>query len=177
MKVLTVGAASRDIVVSSQLFRVVNDPVHLEKLGFPTGEAQCFALGGKVEVNDLILTVGGDAANAAVTFARQGFKTSAFIKIGGDQNGQEVFKTLAREGVTPVFKPEKGARMDASVILLSPSGERTILVFRGVSQSFTKKDLSGRSFDFDAAYMAPGHIPLMLIKEIISKLKRKKCFV
>ncbi|MBI3588842.1 MAG: carbohydrate kinase family protein, partial [Candidatus Liptonbacteria bacterium] len=47
----------------------------------------------------------------------------------------------------------------------------------GVSQSFTKKDLSGRSFDFDAAYMAPGHIPLMLIKEIISKLKRKKCFV
>ena len=177
MKVLTIGAASRDIIVSSDLFRVVNDPAHLTKLGFPTGEAQCFALGGKVEVGDLMLSIGGDAANTAVTFARQGFKTSAFIKIGGDQNGQDVFDTLVKEGVRPIFKPEKGTKMDASIILLSSSGERTILVFRGISKEFGKKDLRVSNFDFDITYVAPGRIPLVLVKEMILSLKKKKCFV
>lgn len=177
MKVLTIGAASRDIVVSSDLFKVVHDPVHLEKLGFPTGEAQCFAMGGKTEVGDLILSVGGDAANAAVTFARQGFKTSTLIKIGGDANGEQVYKDLVKEGIKPIFKPAKGVKMDASVILLSPSGERTILVFRGISKSFEKRDLSATNFDFDVAYVAPGHIEFNLIKEMILRLKKKEAFV
>ena len=177
MKVLTIGAASRDIVVSSGVFKVVHDPAHLEKLGFPTGEAQCFAMGGKTEVGDLILSVGGDAANAAVTFARQGFKTSTLIKIGGDANGQAVFDNLVGEGVRPIFKPAKGTKMDASVILLSPSGERTILVFRGISKDLTKRDLGATKFDFDAAYVAPGHIDFGLISEAVTKLKKKKCFV
>ena len=177
MKVLTIGAASRDIVVSSDLFKIVHDPAHLEKLGFPTGEAQCFALGGKTEVGDLVLSVGGDAANAAVTFARQGFQASAFIKIGGDANGQAVFNDLVQEGVRPIFKPEKETKMDASVILLSPSGERTILVFRAISKSLAKKDLNATNFDFNAAYVAPGHIEFSLINEAISRLKKKNCFV
>lgn len=177
IKVLTVGAASRDIVVSSDLFKIVNDPVHLEKLGFPTGEAQCFALGGKVEVGDLMLTVGGDAANAAVTFSRQGFKTSSFIKIGGDKNGRDVYDSLIKEGVRPIFKTKNNTKMDASVILLSPSGERTILVFRGISKSFSRIDLKASNFDFDVSYIAPGRIPFPLVKEIAAKLKNKKCFI
>ncbi len=177
IKVLTVGTASRDIVVSSRLFKVINDPGHLEKMGFPTGEAQCFAFGGKTEVDDLMLSMGGDAANAAVTFARQGFNISAFIKIGGDNNGQAVFENLKKEKIKSIFKPDKNIKMDASVILLSPSGERTILVFRGISKSFEQKDLRATNFDFDIAYVAPGHISFELMKEIILKLKEKNCFV
>ncbi len=177
LKVVTVGAASRDIVVSSGLFRVVNDPAHLTKLGFPTGEAQCFALGGKTEVQDLLLTVGGDAANAAVTFARQGFRTSAFIKIGGDQNGRDVFDALTRQGVKLIFRPEKGTKMDASLILLSPTGERTILVFRGISRSLEKKDLRASDFNFDAAYIAPGHIAFSIVSGAITRFKRRGTFV
>ncbi len=177
IKVVTIGTASRDIVVSSDLFRVVDDPAHLIKLGFPTGEAQCFALGGKTEVQDLLFTLGGDAANAAVTFARQGFKTSAFVKLGGDQNGRDIFGILVKEGVKPVFKPEKRTKMDASVILLSPTGERTILVFRGVSRNLTNRDLQASDFSFDVAYIAPGHIPFPILSAIISRLRKKGAFI
>ena len=81
MKVLTIGTATRDIVLRVDFFRIVHDPKHLRKACLPTGEAQCFAvgLGGKVEISEPLLTLGGGAANAAITFARQGFETEALV--------------------------------------------------------------------------------------------------
>jgi len=48
--VIAIGTATRDVFLISPLFKVLRDPKHLEKIGFKTGEAQCFALGAKVEV-------------------------------------------------------------------------------------------------------------------------------
>lgn len=174
LDVLTIGTATRDIFLTSQLFKVVHDPEHLERLGFPTGEAQCFALGGKIEVGKPIETVGGGAANAAVTFARQGLKTAALVKIGKDENGAAVLREFRREGIASLAATGQKLGTAYSVILLSPSGERTILNYRGASEFLAKSDIppalrSGARW----AYISPGRIHPGVIYSLLRILKRR----
>ena len=98
--VITVGTATRDVFLTSPFFRVISDKKHFIKNGFPTGEAQCFALGGKIEIAEPILTTGGGAANAAVAFSRQGLKTAALIKIGRDESAKNILDELNKENVS-----------------------------------------------------------------------------
>ena len=86
--IITIGTATRDVFLTSPLFKVLRDKKHLPKIGFPTGEAQCFTLGGKIEINETVFTTGGGATNAAITFSRHGLKTAALIKIGRDETGR-----------------------------------------------------------------------------------------
>ena len=125
--VLTIGTATRDVFLQSPYFRVVHDPQHLRRLGFPAGDAQCFALGAKIQVSPPVLAVGGGAANSSVTFARQGLKTGAVVGIGRDANGKAALADLESERVKtlPIYDPKQ--MTGYSVILLSPDGERTIL--------------------------------------------------
>lgn len=177
VRVLTIGTGTRDIFLKSGLFKVLRDSKHLERIGFPTGEAQCFAMGGKVEIEDLVATVGGDAANAAVTFARHGFKTETLIKIGGDQNGKDVFVHLLKEKIKPIFRPGNGFKNDASVILLSGSGERTVLVFRAISKTWEKKDVPLDKLNQQVVYVAPGRIPFPVLEMVLAKLKKNGAFI
>src|SRR3989338_1492569 len=117
--IITIGTATRDIFLSSPLFKVVRDPKHLQKLGFPTGEAQCFALGSKIEVADLTIANGGGALNSAITFSRQNLKVAAVIKLGNDQVGEEIIKELKKEKIASfaVKDSQKGSAL--STILLA----------------------------------------------------------
>jgi len=169
--VITIGTATRDVFLESDLFRVVHDPMHLKRLGFRTGEAQCFALGGKVEIGAPTLTVGGGAANAAVTFARQDLKTAAVIKIGRDENGAAVLRDMKKEKVSSVALYDKGAMTAYSVILLSNSGERTILDYRGASAKMEKSEIPFKRLKAKWAYIVPGKIPFSVISLIVAHLK------
>lgn len=171
-KVLTIGTATRDVFISSHLFKIVHDPMHLERLGFPTGEAQCFALGGKIEVARPVLTVGGGATNTAVTFARQGFKTEALVKIGRDKSGADVVLDMKKSNVKPLAVYDKDTGTAYSAILLSPSGERTILNYRGASENLTISDVGKSSLKADLAYIVPGHIDFKVIAYLVKKLKK-----
>ncbi|RMD58192.1 hypothetical protein D6833_13145, partial [Candidatus Parcubacteria bacterium] len=101
--VVTVGTATRDVFLRSELFRVFRDPKHLERIGVTTGVAQCFALGSKIEVGAPIYEVGGGAANAAVTFQRQGFATAVVAEVGDDAAAKEVQRDLQKRGVRPLL--------------------------------------------------------------------------
>ncbi|MEK7174190.1 MAG: carbohydrate kinase family protein [Patescibacteria group bacterium] len=193
--VITIGTATRDTFVTSSRFRTLKDAAHLRRLGFPTGEAECLPLGGKVEIERPIATVGGGAANAAVTFARQGFKTAAVAKIGRDEYGRAVVADLRREHVAALTTIDPGAPTASSVILLtgagpvrnrSPrggrsrafgraasngAGERTILNYRGASEDLTLRDVPFRRLKARWAYIVPGRIPLSVITAFITKLK------
>ncbi|MDO8504672.1 MAG: PfkB family carbohydrate kinase [Candidatus Liptonbacteria bacterium] len=168
---LTIGMATRDVFVKSDAFKVLKDPAHLEKLGFPTGEAQCFALGGKIEIEKPVITVGGGAANAAVTFARQGYKTAVLVKLGDDDGGKAVLRSLKKEKIVnlSLVSADKGTAY--SVILLSPEGERTILVYRGASEEMQKQEIPFRKLKAKWAYIAPGKIPFTSISLIVAHLK------
>ncbi len=170
--VVTVGTATRDVFLRSDLFKIVHDPKHLERLGFPTGEAQCFALGGKLEVQPPVITVGGGAANAAVTFARQGFKTGALFKIGKDQSGRDVLGDLRKERVASLCAFDEKQMTAYSVILLSPSGERTILNYRGASEDLVLRNVTQNSLKTRWLYVVPGRIPFTVIQTLIERAKK-----
>jgi sugar/nucleoside kinase (ribokinase family) len=175
--VITIGTATRDSFITSPLFKVLRDPKHLTALGFKTGEAECFALGSKIDVNKPIQTVGGGATNAAVTFARQGMKTAAIIKIGDDEAGAAVIRDLKNEKITPFAAYDKSNGTAAATVLLTPSGERTILIYRGASEDISRKDIPWSKLSAKWAYIVPGKISLALMEEIISVLKKKNFLI
>ncbi len=167
--VITIGSATRDVFLKSSLFKVLRDPKHLENAGFPTGEAQCFALGSKITVDSFVRATGGDAANAAVTFARQGLKTAMVAKMGDDEVGREVAKELDAEAVTLLNDPQKG-ETDYATILLAPDGERTILVHRGTP--LQRKGIPFPKLKAQWAYIAPANIDAPIMRDIFSTLKK-----
>ncbi len=170
--VITIGTATRDVFLTGESFKILKDPTHLKKIGFKTGEAECFALGAKIEVEKPVVTLGGGAANAGFTFARQGFRTAALIKIGDDGLGEELIKTLKSEKITPLAIVGKKAGTAYSTILIAPSGERTILVYRGASSNFQKREVPMKKLKARWAYISPGTISISLMQIIISHLKK-----
>ena len=60
--VITIGAGLRDVFLVSDAF------VALKSKKFSTGVGECLALGTKIELDDIVLTTGGGASNAAATF-------------------------------------------------------------------------------------------------------------
>lgn len=101
-------------------------------------------LGGKFDVNKIDFSTGGGAANASVTFARQGHKATALGILGHDPAADFVLTELDREGVATEFiTRNRTYNTGYSVILLAPNGERTILTYRGSSTHYEM-----RSFEF-----------------------------
>jgi len=133
--IITIGSATRDVLIKSQEFKILKDEQ------FATGQAECFALGSKIEIKDIVFTSGGGGTNMAVTFARQGLKTACIGTIGEDLDGEEIIDELIREEVnTDYFQrnidEKDSVRTAYSVILVHPSAERTILSYKGEGQHF-----------------------------------------
>ena len=170
--VLTIGTGTRDVFVRTSALKPVKNSEHLEHIGFPAG-AQCLPAGGKIEVDAPLVTIGGGAANAAVTFARQGLRTGALLKIGRDDAGYDIGRDLARERVKtiPVYDPKEATAY--SVVLLSENGERTILHYRGASKDLRADDIPFRRLRTRWAYIVPGHISPSVIQKLIYALKKE----
>lgn len=148
--IISIGSATRDVFLQADEFE---KRPHQHS---PTGQEQCFPLGSKVETKKLVLTTGGGGTNAAVTFARQGWKTAGMGVVGEDANGQAVLEELKREGVsTKYFQKHRDDLTAYSAILAHSSGERTILSYKGEGQHFNLTDspiakLKARWFFFDS---------------------------
>ncbi|MBI5732768.1 carbohydrate kinase family protein [Candidatus Jorgensenbacteria bacterium] len=170
--VLTIGTATRDVFLLSPAFKVLRDPKHLESIGFPTGEAQCFALGAKIDVGEPIFTIGGGATNAAVTFSRQGFKAATLIKIGNDERGNMVVASLKQDKVN-VLAPRDSLHGTAySTILLTSGGERTVLVYRGASENLAERDAPLKKLTSKWVYFVPGRIQFGFIETLVHHFKK-----
>lgn len=148
--VITIGTATRDAFVKSPAFKVIKSSE------FVTGEAECFALGSKLEVPEIIFATGGGATNAAVTFGRQGLKTACAVRIGNDLSGRAVVEDLKKEKADTALVQKDDKKMTAySILLLAPSGERTVLVYRGASENFDAKKLFKNFPKTKWVYLAP----------------------
>lgn len=129
--VIAIGSSTRDIFMKSEQEKVVDDK------DFPSGKALCLGFGSKVEIKKIVFTTGGGGANAAVTFGRQGLSTACIGVVGNDFNGRELLDYLGAEGVdTKYFQKHTDDYTAYSVILVSGTGERTILSYKGEGQHF-----------------------------------------
>lgn len=133
--ILSIGAAVQDVFLShSDEFKPVTDVALHEQV-------MQLEMGGKADVNSIFFSTGGGATNASVTFARQGLHASFMGTIGHDPAGQAVLDDLDKEGVSTQFVSySTKLNTGYSVLLLAPSGERTILTYRGASTHYDIKN-------------------------------------
>lgn len=159
--VIAIGAATLDVYLINKFNTIPKSK---------SQSALCFGLGDKYEIPHMHLTTGGGATNAAVTFARQGFKTACLAKIGNDIPGRLVSQELKEENITSFLVQNKSGHTAYSTLLLTPEGERVILTYRGVSEKLTLKDIPLGKLNTKWAYIASGGIEFTLLKKIINLL-------
>lgn len=94
-------------------------------------------LGSKIDIDKVQFSTGGGATNAATSFARSGHEAIFMGCIANDPAGAAVLEALDKEGVdTSYICYARGVHTGYSVLLLTPSGERTIMTCRGASAKF-----------------------------------------
>ncbi|MEO5950060.1 MAG: carbohydrate kinase family protein [Candidatus Saccharimonadales bacterium] len=149
LKILSIGAAVQDVFLShSDEFKPVSEKsVHEQFMKLE--------LGAKADVNNIDFSTGGGATNAAVTFARQGIHSQFMGTIGHDPAGLAVLDDLDREGVDTAgvsYSPKYNTGY--SVLLLAPTGERTILTYRGASTHYDANNFDLKDSDADWLYVS-----------------------
>lgn len=166
VKIVTVGAAIQDVFLSnSDAFA----PVCLD----PNTCFDMLEIGTKTDVNSIHFSTGGGATNAAVTFARQGLEVSFMGIIGNDPAGQAVLDDLDKENVgTRLVKHSDKYHTGYSVLLLAPTGERTILTYRGASSHYTKHDIAYDDFGVDWLYVSTLSGSMDVLSELFYKAKQ-----
>ncbi|MFC1687353.1 carbohydrate kinase family protein [Patescibacteria group bacterium] len=170
--VISIGHATQDVYLVSKKFKIIRDK------RFITGQAECFAFGTKVELDDILFEIGGGATNTAVTFARQGLKTAVISKIGSDTVGNEIVKTMNNYNIsTQYIKKDRKMRSGFSTIFLTASGERTILVYRGASHNFKASDIPWTKLKTKWIYVSSLAGNITVLKKIIQFAKKKQIHV
>lgn len=145
--IITFGSATQDIIVK---------PKKLTNLKYEktAGEAVCFPVGSKVEVEDMQFYSGGGGTNTAAAFALQGFKTAFCGMVGSDVSGQEIINELKKFDVnTSLVQKTAEKRTNHSVIILNTGTDRTILAYRGAAEML--KDVPFRKIKARWLYFAP----------------------
>ena len=125
-KIVSIGAATQDVFLQGDALTPVDEHgQHFIEL----------RLGDKLYLDKATFSTGGNACNAAVTFARQGLPTSFVGAVGDDPVGQAVINVLHQEAIdTTQTTVMEAARTGYSVILLAPDGGRTILRIKGETE-------------------------------------------
>ncbi len=163
--VITIGTATRDAFLRSREFKIISTPE------YQSGEGLCLPSGAKIDLDDIVFATGGGATNAAVTFSRQGFHTAAVCKIGNDVSGREVLSSLKLEGVsTGLMVEDEKLKTAYSVLILSNTGERTVLVYRGASENLAVEEINPRTLNAQWFYIA-GSLPSDVLALILNQAK------
>lgn len=134
-RMLSIGSATQDVfLIGSKIFRPVTEKgVLYEHL--PLGE--------KLELDEVVFTTGGNASNAATTFARQNLDSEYMGVLGTDPAAEAIMQVLDREGVdTKSVHQSDKYTTNYSAILLSPTGERTVLTHHGNTLKADGSDLN-----------------------------------
>ena len=167
--VITIGTATRDAFVKSKDFHVDKDR-HV--LG---GRGLVMPLGAKLEIEKIEFSSGGGATNTAVTFSKQGLKTAALCVVGNDVLGEAIIQELKREKVDADFVVKRKELPTAYSILLHPEGgERTVLVYRGASESLSLKDIPWQKLKTKWFYISSLAGNIGLLKNLVDFAKKKK---
>lgn len=144
--IVTIGSGTQDVFLTGRAFKAVCE--------FHEECVEEFELGAKIEVENVVHSTGGGATNAAVMFAQQGLKTAFLGKVADDIAGQEVLKDLRVAGVnTDMVATDNEFGTDYSTLLLSPNGERTILVYRGASHNIKPDDFNLKNIETKWLYI------------------------
>ncbi len=168
VRIVAAGAAVQDVFLShSDEFKPVSEKGAHE-------EFMKLELGAKANVNNITFSTGGGATNAAVTFARGGHHAVFMGSIANDPAGRAVIDDLDREAVdTSHVSYSKRYHTGYSVLLLAPSGERTILTYRGASTHYDISDFNLEEVDADWIYVSSFAGQMEILDKLFSQAKSR----
>ena len=106
----------------------------------------CFIAGTKIEVKDIIFSVGGGGINTASSFAKMGLRTGFIGKVGSGYNSQIILRALKERGIHFLGVKSK-EHAGYSIVLESDKKHRTILTYKGVSNSLSYNELNLKNLD------------------------------
>lgn len=124
LSMLSIGSATQDVfLLGGEAFKPsLEHGTYFEHL----------PLGAKIELENVVFETGGDAMNAATTFARQGLDSKFMGIVGTEPAGEAVMRVFDRENIdTRYLNQDDRYITNYGTILLAPSGERTILIYHG----------------------------------------------
>ncbi len=96
--------------------------------------------GTKIELDDVKFSTGGGAINTSICISKLGLKAAVIGKIGIGHNGKIIEDELEKENVDFLGVKSKG-HTGHSVIFETDKGNRTILTYKGLSNSISIKEL------------------------------------
>lgn len=168
-RIVSIGAAVQDVFLShSDEFLPVSDKKAHEQF-------MQLELGAKADVNNINFSTGGGATNASVTFARQGLEAIFMGTIAHDPAGMAVLADLDKEGVdTAHVSYSEKYNTGYSVLLLAPSGERTILTYRGASTHYDAKNFNLHNLEADWLYVSSMAGSMEALDKIFSQAHDKE---
>jgi len=135
--IITVGSSTEDVMVHCSNARVITFADEQSESAW-----MAFEYGGKIHVDDMMMSVGGGAVNTAITFAKQGMETALVSKIGDDQPGRRVKERMEEIGARTHLMPvSTQSGTGYSTIITTFTGERTILVHRGAARELAEDDV------------------------------------
>ena len=129
--VVTFGSAFVDVYLQSPDFKMIKTS------SSPTGVALCEVYGGKIAVEEQVITSGGGATNVAVGLERLGLQTACVCCVGEDDWGLYVRKELKKEGVSLLYVQQVSDPTSYSTMLVSKEGGRSALVYRRASNKLS----------------------------------------
>ena len=147
MRALTIGGATQDIFFTTQdgnIKRLSRD--HQDYLMIPEG--------AKLIMDDAHLATGGGATNAAAALTMLDIDTDVCCKVGNDTTKQFVINDLKSRGIgCDTIQTTDETQTALSCIIPSPTGDRTIFVYRGANAYFTPDDLPNAIQQYDGTYI------------------------
>lgn len=165
--VVSIGSATRDAIFKSDEFKTI------KSAEFKTGKALAVSLGSKIKIDEVNFTTGGAATNAAVTFARQEFKTAAIFRTGNDLSGKAVKEEIEKENINTEFiQIDDNLATAYSVILEEAGGERTILNYRGANDNLNSEEIPWDKIKTKWFYLTSLSGNLELLKDVINNAKQ-----
>ena len=120
LDVITVGSATRDIFIN----------VNFLKMDL------CLEPGSKFDIEKPFVQTGGGATNTAVSFSRLGLKTGILTRVGNDEYGHLIFKSLKKEGVdTKFLQYDQELSTAIAIVMEKQNIDRIVFVHRGASEN------------------------------------------
>jgi len=133
--VITIGSATFDIFMETDM-ELVDFP------STPLGKALAIPFGEKLSANNVVMTTGGNAMNAAVTFRRQELRTACCIRVGNDPHGVAVLNRLKSERIDNALVAfDRELPTSFSAIFLR-KGERSIVNCKGAGGELSDRDIN-----------------------------------
>ncbi|MBI3032074.1 carbohydrate kinase family protein [Candidatus Woesearchaeota archaeon] len=124
LDIISIGDATEDVFLELE-----EASLHCNK-GTKTCQI-CMDFATKIPVKSLHKLVGGNAANLAIGARRLGLKSSMYLELGKDEQGEKILRSLKKDHVDTTYVYLKKNYVTNYSVVLNKGAERTILIYHG----------------------------------------------